>query len=249
MGDGTEDDEEHPDRLPSHRRSPLSQAVRGMWRLGDLPGDIRCQPGIGLAQRRLCQVAGGLAAALKSCGGARASSGSGVRNTELAQVGLIISYARNWFTDANLITNQLGADFREVQLVVCSMQCTRTAQINYGYDLSAPIAFSVARLLTLSLNDLDDALHSGLRRLPSRIDLNVPSHEKKDAKRGGARWDAQKKVWYALEGADLPESHQTLEFDDDADEEAEGRGSRWISRLCLTILSISRAKSGIGSAR
>ena len=98
-----------------------------------------------------------------------------------------------------------------------------------------------------------------------RIDLNVPFHEKDDAKRGGARWDAQKKVWYAPEGANLvalrrwipapqdinvrsrhyfilrtsktcwkcdaptevfafalPESHQTLEFDDDADDDAEG---------------------------
>jgi len=89
-----------------------------------------------------------LAAALKSCGGAPASSGSGVRNSELAQIAIIINYARKRFTDANLITNRLGADFREVQLVVCTIQCTRTAQINYGYDLSAPIAFSVARLLT-----------------------------------------------------------------------------------------------------
>jgi hypothetical protein len=88
-----------------------------------------------------------LAAALKSCGGAPAS-GSGVRKSELAQIAIIINYARKRYTDANLITNRLGADFREVQLVVCTIQCTRTAQINYGYDLSATIAFSVARLLT-----------------------------------------------------------------------------------------------------
>jgi hypothetical protein len=89
-----------------------------------------------------------LAAALKSCGSAPASSAGSVRNSELAQIAIIISYARKRFTDANLITNRLGANFREVQLVVCTVQCTRTAQINYGYDLSAPIAFSVARLLT-----------------------------------------------------------------------------------------------------
>ena len=90
-----------------------------------------------------------LAAALKSCGAVPASPGDGgVRNSELAQIAIIVSYARKRFTDANLITNRLGADFREVQLVICPGQCTRTAQINYGYDLTASVAFSVARLLT-----------------------------------------------------------------------------------------------------
>lgn len=36
-----------------------------------------------------------------------------------------------------------------------------------------------------------------------RIDLNVPFSEKDDAKRLGARWDANKKVWFISDGADL----------------------------------------------
>jgi hypothetical protein len=36
-----------------------------------------------------------------------------------------------------------------------------------------------------------------------RIDLNVPFHEKDAAKRLGARWDADRKTWFAPDGADL----------------------------------------------
>jgi Domain of unknown function (DUF5710) len=35
-----------------------------------------------------------------------------------------------------------------------------------------------------------------------RIDLNVPFHEKDDAKRSGARWDPERKTWFVPEGAD-----------------------------------------------
>ncbi len=35
-----------------------------------------------------------------------------------------------------------------------------------------------------------------------RIDLNVPYHEKDEARRLGARWDAKKKVWFLPDGAD-----------------------------------------------
>jgi uncharacterized protein DUF5710 len=35
-----------------------------------------------------------------------------------------------------------------------------------------------------------------------RIDLNVPFHEKDDAKRLGARWDAERKIWFVPAGAD-----------------------------------------------
>ena len=35
-----------------------------------------------------------------------------------------------------------------------------------------------------------------------RIDLQVPFAEKEDAKRLGARWDAEKKVWYIPDGVD-----------------------------------------------
>ena len=39
--------------------------------------------------------------------------------------------------------------------------------------------------------------------LDSRIDLNVPYVEKEDAKALGARWDVDRKVWYAPPGTDL----------------------------------------------
>lgn len=35
-----------------------------------------------------------------------------------------------------------------------------------------------------------------------RVDLNVPFDEKDEAKRLGARWDAQKKVWFVPDGMD-----------------------------------------------
>src|SRR4051812_42886672 len=37
----------------------------------------------------------------------------------------------------------------------------------------------------------------------SRVDLLVPFVEKEDAKALGARWDSQRKLWYAPPGADL----------------------------------------------
>src|SRR4051812_24140622 len=40
-------------------------------------------------------------------------------------------------------------------------------------------------------------------RLEVRVDLNVPFVEKDDAKALGARWDGQRKLWYAPPGADL----------------------------------------------
>lgn len=36
----------------------------------------------------------------------------------------------------------------------------------------------------------------------SRIDLQVPFHEKEEAKRLGARWDAERKLWYVPAGVD-----------------------------------------------
>jgi Domain of unknown function (DUF5710) len=35
------------------------------------------------------------------------------------------------------------------------------------------------------------------------IDLNVPYHEKDDAKRLGARWDAARKTWFLPDGANI----------------------------------------------
>jgi len=35
-----------------------------------------------------------------------------------------------------------------------------------------------------------------------RIDLVVPFHEKDEAKKLGARWDPQKKVWFVPDGTD-----------------------------------------------
>ena len=89
-----------------------------------------------------------LAAARKSCGGAPTVSGIGIRPSELSQISITLNYARKRLADANLISTRLGQDFKDLQLIVCTVGCNRTAQINYGYDLSAPIAFSVARLLT-----------------------------------------------------------------------------------------------------
>jgi exodeoxyribonuclease VII large subunit len=40
-------------------------------------------------------------------------------------------------------------------------------------------------------------------KLEIRVDLSVPFVEKEDAKALGARWDAQKKLWYAPPGTDL----------------------------------------------
>jgi hypothetical protein len=61
--------------------------------------------------------------------------------SQLSQLSLTLNYATRRLADANLIANKLGPQFKDLQLVVCPMDCTRTAQINYGYDLSAPIAF------------------------------------------------------------------------------------------------------------
>jgi hypothetical protein len=47
-----------------------------------------------------------------------------------------------------MIATRLGPEFKELQLVVCTVGCNRNAQILYGYDLSAPVAFCVARLLS-----------------------------------------------------------------------------------------------------
>ena len=88
-----------------------------------------------------------LTGALKSCGAAPLVSATGPRSSELSQISITLNYARRRLADANLISNRLGSQFKDLQLVVCSVGCNRTAQINYGYDLSAPIAFSVARLL------------------------------------------------------------------------------------------------------
>jgi hypothetical protein len=89
-----------------------------------------------------------LIAARESCGDVPAVSATGSHPSPLSQISLTLSYATRRLADANLIANRLGPQFKELQLVVCSMDCTRTAQIHYGYDLSAPIAFSVAKLLT-----------------------------------------------------------------------------------------------------
>jgi hypothetical protein len=89
-----------------------------------------------------------LIAARESCSAAPAVSATAVRPSELSQISLVLSYAPRRFADANLIANRLGPQFRELQLVVCPGGCSRTAQIHYGYDLSAPVAFSVAKLLT-----------------------------------------------------------------------------------------------------
>jgi hypothetical protein len=35
-----------------------------------------------------------------------------------------------------------------------------------------------------------------------RLDLNVPFHEKDEAKAVGARWDPQRKLWYAPDSTD-----------------------------------------------
>jgi len=44
----------------------------------------------------------------------------------------------------------------------------------------------------------------------SRIDLEVPFHEKEQAKSLGARWDGDKKVWYVPNGVDAAPLHQWL---------------------------------------
>lgn len=36
-----------------------------------------------------------------------------------------------------------------------------------------------------------------------RTDLNVPFSEKDEAKRLGARWDGQKRLWFVQDGVDL----------------------------------------------
>ena len=89
-----------------------------------------------------------LIAAHESCGATPAVTATGFRPSPLSQISLTLSYATKRLADANLIANKLGPQFKDLQLVVCPVSCTRTAQIRYGYDLSAPIAFSVAKLLT-----------------------------------------------------------------------------------------------------
>lgn len=88
-----------------------------------------------------------LSAALKSCGSAPAVSGTSFRPSELSTISITLNYATKRLADANMISERLGPDFKDLQLVVCAVGCNRNAQIIYGYDLSAPVAFSVARLL------------------------------------------------------------------------------------------------------
>lgn len=89
-----------------------------------------------------------LTAALKSCGSAPAVSATASVPSELSKISITLNYARKRLADANMIANRLGPDFKDLQLIVCTVGCNRDAQIIYGYDLSAPVAFSVARLLT-----------------------------------------------------------------------------------------------------
>ena len=90
-----------------------------------------------------------LVSARESCASAPAvSAATATHPSQLSQISLILNYTTRRLADANLIANRLGPQFKELQLVVCAGGCTRTAQIHYGYDLSAPIAFSVAKLLT-----------------------------------------------------------------------------------------------------
>jgi hypothetical protein len=89
-----------------------------------------------------------LNAALKSCSGAVVASGIGIKPRELSQISITLTYPRKRVSEANLISTRLGSAFKDLQLVVCDLDCSRSAQIRYGYDLSAPLAFSVARLLT-----------------------------------------------------------------------------------------------------
>ena len=46
--------------------------------------------------------------------------------------------------------------------------------------------------------------------LTTRVDLLVPYVEKEDAKALGARWDEDRKVWYAPPGIDLRRSTRWL---------------------------------------
>ena len=59
-----------------------------------------------------------------------------------------MNYARKRQLDANMIARTLSTNFKDLQLTVCTVGCNRNAQIIYGYDLSAPVAFSVAKLLS-----------------------------------------------------------------------------------------------------
>ena len=90
-----------------------------------------------------------LISARESCASAPAvSAATATHPSQLSQISLILNYTPRRLADANLIANRLGPQFKELQLVVCPGGCTRTAQIHYGHDLSAPVAFSVAKLLT-----------------------------------------------------------------------------------------------------
>lgn len=89
-----------------------------------------------------------LGAALKSCGAAPAVSATGIHSSPFSQISITLSYARSRLATANLIASRFGPQFRDLQLVVCNGGCNHTAQINYAYDLSAPVAFAVAKLLT-----------------------------------------------------------------------------------------------------
>ena len=67
------------------------------------------------------------------------------RPSELSTISITLNYATERLADANMISNRLGRpDFKDLQLVVCVVGCNRNAQIIYGYDLPAPVAFSVA---------------------------------------------------------------------------------------------------------
>jgi exodeoxyribonuclease VII large subunit len=46
--------------------------------------------------------------------------------------------------------------------------------------------------------------------LSSRVDLRVPFHEKDQAKRFGAQWDAKNRIWYAPAGTELQQLKRWL---------------------------------------
>src|SRR3954468_8033896 len=82
----------------------------------------------------------------------------------------------------------------------------------------------------------------------ARLDLVVPYAEKEDAKALGARWDVDRKVWYAPTGSDLsplgrwlPKGCAPQEYDNQPESGEPERGMALIDLLAQVRLAIEGA--------
>src|SRR5690348_4105063 len=81
--------------------------------------------------------------------------------------------------------------------------------------------------------------------LMSRVDLVVPYVEKEDAKALGARWDRDRKVWYAPPGLDPASFERWLPVGFGPPEPAESAGSNEPERGTALIDLLARVRAAV----